>query len=234
MNVFTNFISYKEYRLEDLQRKINQIGYHPLDIMVTGVTGAGKSTTLNALFQMEVAKEGNGADPETMEIDSYSLSEKKIRFWDTPGLGDGISADIKHSKKIIDLLYKPYGEQSQFGFIDMALIILDGGSRDLGTTYKLLNEVIVPNMSTDRILVAINQCDMGMKGKNWDSIRGVPNKELMDQLDEKSLSVVRRVYEATGIQIKSPIYYSAKNNYNIYQLLDLIIDNLPTSPRILK
>lgn len=234
MNMFKNIIPYKDYREADIQNKIDTIGYHPLDIMVTGVTGAGKSTTLNTLFQREVAKEGEGVDPETMEINAYSLSEKRIRLWDTPGLGDGVSVDIIHSKKIIDLLYKSYGEQDEFGFIDMALIILDGGTRDLGTTYKLLNEVIVPNIPQDRILIAINQCDMGMKGKCWDHQFGIPQQELIEQMEEKRMSVVNRVYEATGIKIKTPIYYSAKYDYNIYQLLDLIIDNLPSSPRRLK
>ena len=31
------------------------MGINPLDIVVTGVTGAGKSSTLNAIFQKEVA-----------------------------------------------------------------------------------------------------------------------------------------------------------------------------------
>ncbi|MCP3764580.1 50S ribosome-binding GTPase [Domibacillus sp. A3M-37] len=229
-----NAIPYKDYREEDIRRKINAIGYNPIDIMVTGITGAGKSTTLNALFQKEVAKEGEGVDPETMEISSYSLSDERIRLWDTPGLGDGVIEDINHSKKIIDLLYKPYGENSQFGFIDLALIVLDGGSRDLGTTYKLLNEIIVPNMPSDRILIAINQCDMGMKGKYWDAQSKTPHPELVAQLEEKSMSVVNRVYEATGLEIKKPIYYSAKNDYNIYKLLDLIVDNLPSTSRRLK
>lgn len=225
---------YKDYRVEEIDKKINIIGYNPIDIMVTGVTGAGKSSTLNALFQRQVAKEGEGVDPETMEIDAYTLSENRIRLWDTPGLGDGVSEDIYHSKKIIDLLYKSYGESNQFGFIDMVLIILDGGTRDLGTTYKLLNEVIVPNMPRDRILIAINQCDMGMKGKGWDHFSGVPQQDLIEQLNNKTKSIVNRVYEATGIRINTPIYYSAKHDYNILKLLDLIIDNLPSCSRQLK
>lgn len=35
----------------------------------------------------------------------------------------------------------------------------------MGTTYRLLNEVIVPNFQKERILVAINQADMAMKGR---------------------------------------------------------------------
>ena len=49
-------IDFKNYRIDDIQRKIDYIGVQPLDVMVTGVTGAGKSTTLNTFFQKYVAK----------------------------------------------------------------------------------------------------------------------------------------------------------------------------------
>ena len=72
----------------------------PLDVMVTGVTGAGKSTTLNAFFQRTVAKVGKGVDPETMELAAYSLNDA-FRLWDTPGLGDGVSIDQIHKKRLL-------------------------------------------------------------------------------------------------------------------------------------
>ena len=78
---------YENYRKDDIENHISKIGFRPLDVMVTGATGAGKSSTLNSFFDKTVAKVGDGVDPETMELDSYSLTEK-MRFWDTPGLGD--------------------------------------------------------------------------------------------------------------------------------------------------
>ncbi|HFJ9421691.1 TPA: GTPase family protein [Bacillus paranthracis] len=223
--------NYKQYRDEDITSKLNIAGFYPLDIMVTGVTGAGKSTTLNAIFEKDVADEGNGVDPQTMTVDSYYLSDRRLRLWDTPGLGDGIKADAIHSKKIIDLLHKSYGESVRYGFIDLVLVILEGGSRDLGTTYKLLNEVIIPNVQADRILIAINQCDMGLKGKGWIPAANKPSEELLKQLDEKVISIQERVYNETAVWIEEPIYFSALYNFNIYQLLDLIIDNIPKERR---
>lgn len=79
---------YADYRLKTIDEKLEKARFYPLDVMVTGVTGAGKSTTLNSLFEKEVAIVGDGVDPETMELDSYRLNEL-MRFWDTPGLGDG-------------------------------------------------------------------------------------------------------------------------------------------------
>jgi len=218
---------YQNYRYDELERKSIEIGII-FDVMVTGVTGAGKSTTLNTIFQTNIAKVGRGVDPETMAMSSYKLNGS-FRLWDTPGLGDGKQNDKKHSKLLIDLLYKGYGEKN--GFIDLVLVIIEGSNRDMGTTYKLLNEIIVPNFQRDRILVVINQADMAMKGRNWDYDEKKPNHILIDFLEAKSQSIQNRVHEATGIKIKKPIYYSAEHNYNIEKLLDLLIDNMPKEKR---
>ena len=225
---------YKNYRLEDILTNLMVMGVSPLDVMVTGVTGAGKSTTLNSLFQRKVATVGKGVDPETMTLDSYSLNDS-FRFWDTPGLGDGVEEDRIHSKKIIDLLYKDYHKNdTQYGFIDLVLIIIEGSNRDMGTNYKLLNEVIVPNFQKDRILVAVNQADMAMKGRYWNEKENKPKQKLENFLEEQVLSIQRRVEEATGVRIIKPIYYSAEYDYNVDKLFDLLIDNMPTKRRKLK
>lgn len=101
----------------------------------------------------------------------------------------------------------------------------------MGTTYQLLNEVVIPNIQSDRILVAINQADFAMKGRHWVQEKNVPDSELIAFLNNQADSIQKRVKEATGIKIIKPIYYSAKFNYNIDKLLDLIINNMPSNPR---
>jgi hypothetical protein len=224
-------MEYYKYRISDITDNLDKARFRPLDVMATGVTGAGKSTTLNAFFQKTVAKVGNGTDPETMELDSYKLNDS-FRLWDTPGLGDGVEVDKIHQKKIVDLLYKTYSlDGNNYGFIDLVLVIIEGSNRDMGTTYKLLNEVIVPNIQSDRILVAINQADMAMKGRHWLSNINKPDEYLENFLNEQADSIKRRVNEATGVDIKRPVFYSAQYNYNINVLFDFIIDNMPSSRR---
>lgn len=224
-------IDFKNYRIDDIQRKIDCLGVQPLDVMVTGVTGAGKSTTLNTFFQKYVAKVGDGVDPETMKLDAYSLNDY-LRLWDTPGLGDGVDKDEIHKKKITELLNKTYtSDGREYGFIDMVLVIIEGTNRDMGTTYKILNDVIVPNISKYRILVLINQADMAMKGRHWDYKLNKPDKVLLEFLDKQVSSIKERVKEATGVQILKPVYYSAEYGYNVEKVFDFIIENMPIDRR---
>lgn len=218
--------SFKYYRKNDIEKKLEKARFRPLDVMVTGVTGAGKSTTLNTIFKKNVATVGNGVDPETMDLDSYSLNNV-FRLWDTPGLGDGVANDEIYKRKLVDLLYKTYSlDGNIYGWIDSAIVVLEGLNRDMGSTYTLLNEVIVPNIQADRILVVINQADMAMKGRHWNKETNRPDEVLVDFLERQALSIQNRVKEATGVTIRKPVYYSAEYGYNIEKLLDFIIDNM--------
>lgn len=226
-------VKFSTYRTNDIDNNLKKMQIRPLDVMVTGVTGAGKSTTLNAFFQKTVAKVGDGVDPETMELDSYELNDF-FRVWDTPGLGDGVEIDKIHKKKMIDLLYKTYtSDGATYGFIDMVIVIIEGANRDMGTTYTLLNEVVIPNIKKDRIFVVINQADVAMKGRHWNYSTSTPDAQLLSFLDEQAYSIQNRVKEATGIRIMKPVYYSAEYGWNVQKVFDFIIDNMPTKRRTL-
>ena len=156
-----------------LQRNLLHLREQKINLMVTGATGCGKSSTINALFNTEKAKVGVGVDPETMEISRYELDN--LILWDTPGLGDGKVADERHTKNIVRKL-RERDENGNY-LIDLVLVILDGSSRDLGTSYHLINDVIIPNLGEEknsRLLVAINQCDMAQEGPRLEQGAGYP------------------------------------------------------------
>ena len=221
-----------------LLKNVMRLKDNKINIMITGATGCGKSSTINALFDTEVAKVGVGVDPETMEIEKYELDN--LILWDTPGLGDGKEADNRHAKTIIHKLAEVDAQGN--ALIDLVLVILDSGTRDLGTSYELINNVIIPNLGSgneNRILVAINQADMAMKGRNWDYDKNEPNSRLKVFLDEKAESVKNRIYEATGVKV-TPIYYSAgykeegeeqSRPYNLSKLLYYIVKATPAEKR---
>lgn len=106
----------------------------------------------------------------------------------------------------------------------------------------MINQVVIPNLgenAKDRILVAINQADVAMKGRNWDYENNKPLPDLVKFLDEKALSVKRRIKEATGIDVE-PIYYSAgykdedseQKPWNLSKLLFFIVKNTKEEKRL--
>ncbi|MCL1993298.1 MAG: 50S ribosome-binding GTPase [Spirochaetes bacterium] len=217
--------------LRDKDRKAN--------LMITGATGSGKSSTINALFGTEKAIVGTGPNPETMHIEKFELGN--LVLWDSPGLGDGKEKDQSHSKGIIEMLHKKDDKDPNSMLIDAVLVILDGASRDLGTSYELINKVIIPNMvDKTRIIIGINQADQVMKGRYWDSEKSQPQETLLEQLEEKAQSVKKRVKEATDVDVE-PVYYSAgfkekglpqEKPYNLSKLLCYIIESIPKEKRL--
>ncbi len=219
------------------------------NIMLVGATGCGKSSTINALFScnqqeeyVEVAKVGSRTDPETRDIERYRIGN--LILWDTPGLGDGTGIDGHHREVITELLQEvDEGEDGEANaLIDLVLVILDGSTRDLGTSYQILNEVIIPELGeeTGRILIALNQADIAMKtGRHWDYEKNEPDETLTAFLEEKAASIRTRIREDTGLDI-TPVYYCAGYQedsgavvrpYNLSKLLYYILNALPAEKR---
>ena len=247
---------------KELLKRLRTFCNTETNIMLVGATGCGKSSTINALFAVgntddeelededeieevprrkqivEIAKVGSKADPETMDIEKYKIGN--LILWDTPGFGDGTDIDEHHKEVITELLRE---ENDGEALIDLVLVILDGSTRDLGTSYKILNEVIIPELGDDknRILVALNQADIAMKvGRHWDYEKNEPDEVLTDFLEEKVESVKRRIKEDSGLEIE-PVYYCAGYEeesgevvypYNLSKLLYYILQSLPLQKRV--
>lgn len=232
-----NIPDYTKQQLQVILLKL--LNEEQINIMITGATGCGKSSTINALFGKEVAKVGTQVGPETMKITKYELPN--LTIWDTPGLGDGIEQDRQHAQNIINKLQEK--DEKGNALIDIILVILDGGSRDLGTSYELINQVIIPTLGEEaskRVLVAINQADMAMKGRYWNHEKNEPEQKLSEFLVNKVESVRQRIKETTGIDI-TPVYYCAgfkedgmeQRPYNLSKLLAFIVKYTPKRKRVI-
>lgn len=235
------------------------------NIMLVGATGCGKSPTINALFAVggnpeeaevdnedadaegkvskktyvEVAKVGSKADPETKDIEKYRIGN--LVLWDTPGLGDGTEIDEHHKEVITELLREEDDEGN--ALIDLVLVILDGSTRDLGTSYKILNDVIIPELKgdTNRILIALNQADIAMKtGRHWDYEKNEPDETLIAFLNDKVNSIKKRIKEDSNLEVEL-VYYCAGYEeesgdvvrpYNLSKLLYYMMNSLPAQKRV--
>lgn len=226
-------VGFGQYRAAELGAKLRLGGFSPLDVMLAGATGAGKSTIINALSGCSVAKVGSGVDPETQNVGHFQLS-KAFRIWDTPGLGDGVFVDSLHKQKITELLTRECRLDHRRCFlVDMAIVVVEGAHRDIGSCISLMNEVVIPCISPDRILVVINQADVAMKGAHWNSYLNRPDEVLELRLQEFADSIQRRIFESTGVRVKTPVCFSAEYGYNMDKVCDFIIDNIPQSGRFI-
>jgi len=204
----------------------------PLDVLIVGAAGVGKSSTINALGAKALAQVGLGAAPETMHVKRHPLDEY-FHVHDSAGLGDGGAADVSHGAAIAEQLKRLcLGPQGHIAFkIDLVLVVLDAGNRDLGTAYKLVSEVILKNIESDRVVVVINQADMAMKGNGWLPEANQPSQELANFLAHQAVSFRDRIRESTGLTLQTPIHYSALTGYNLQGLLDFIVLHLPKKRR---
>ncbi len=219
--------------------KLSRFKDQKVRILIAGPTGSGKSSTINALFGRNVSKVGTSVNPETLEIEVHELDNLVI--YDTPGFGDGRDNDGEHAEIIVDKLNET--DEDGNALIDLVLVVIDGSSRDFGTTYEMINKVIIPALgkeNSDRMLVAINQADMAMKGRGWNAETCEPNEELLSFLKEKAAAVKQRIYEETGV-VTEPVYYSAGymdengvqvHPYNIEELAHYIVDKTSLEKRV--
>lgn len=210
-------------------RHIEQVKKQKLNVMLVGATGVGKSSTINAIFNMEIAKVGASVDPETANIQKYEVDN--IVLWDTPGLGDNPEKDKLYALEITNIL-KRKDENGEL-LIDEVVVLIDGSNRDMKTAYEIIENIIVPYIGdTKRIIVAINQCDMALKGRYWNYDMNQPDEQLVSFLNEKAASVRNRILETTGIAT-NPLYYSALYHYNISKLLLSMMTSMPEVKRFL-
>lgn len=210
-----------------------------INLMLVGATGSGKSSTINSLFNTSVAKVGVGVDPETKDIECYQM--ENLTIWDSPGLGDSIEKDGQYAREIVKKLAET--DEKGNSLIDLVVVVIDASSKDLGTTYELINTVLVPSLTDenkDRIIIAVNQADMAMKGNHWNKEKNCPDETLSEFLRDKCQSVQKRIADATGMEF-NVIYYCAGYTdeygiqnpaYNLTKLLYQIVLSIPSEKRM--
>ncbi|XP_019853881.1 PREDICTED: uncharacterized protein LOC109583126 isoform X2 [Amphimedon queenslandica] len=113
----------KEYLTPEMEEKIKALrdSERPVNILVVGPVGVGKSTLVNAMFGKDVAEVGLSARAFTTEVHSYEgeYNGVKIKMYDTMGFRD---SRVKSYKNILLDIAK-------HGQFDLILICLKLGGR---------------------------------------------------------------------------------------------------------
>ena len=220
--------------------RLAKIKKEPVNILFIGSTGVGKSSTINALFNMEKAKIGD-MDPETESVECFQLDN--LYVWDTPGIGDDIEKDRRNISQIQEKLKEKNGSGKN-ALIDLVVVIMDAGQRDLNSVYDCIDKILIPAMGKEavrkRLIIGMNKADTAMSGRHWLLNINSPDVVLTEYLDKKTESIRRRIMESTGIDVE-PVYYCAgykEGNepqmppYNLIKLLYRIMETMPADRRI--
>ena len=110
------------YFNEQRRREAEELGH--ANILITGQTGVGKSTLVNAVFRAELAEEGVGR-PVTQRVQRHDAPGVPVTIFDTPGieLGDAKDAVIADFKTTIAASRRGAAEN----FIHLAWYCVDAG-----------------------------------------------------------------------------------------------------------
>ena len=156
----------QEKKTEAAIKKLRQRG-EPVNILVIGPTGAGKSTLINALLKGAVAKEGAGAESVTSEVEVHEGEYEGIiiRVYDTTGFSDTRG---KKGNSIV----KEIAEASNFDLILICVRMDHRADKNVKDMFTLLADNIKKEM-WDRSVIVLTFANQFLRLKN---VRKLPNK----------------------------------------------------------
>ena len=144
----TNFNESEETRLQKRIETLCQRGY-PINILVIGPTGTGKSTLINALMGDAVAEVGHGAASVQNEVKLHEgkYSGIKIRIYDTTGFSDSEGkSDITIVREI--------AKENKFDLILICLRMDCRADDKVRTMFTIMGEMI-RNEMWERVVVVL-------------------------------------------------------------------------------
>lgn len=239
------------YRLKDANEEIQRKQIKnildslniPLNILIVGGTGVGKSSTINSIYGENKVKIGTGAAPQTQEIEECKIS-KNITLYDSPGLGEGSEKDKQHMEKIHELLTSK--DENGNAKIDLALVIIDASVKGLGQEYETIKYLLKTLGDSKRILIGLNKCDKAISERLFNIENNSLHERQRKFLQEKVSDLIKRIKDDTGLSFteKDIVYYSAgfydeeeeKQNkpFNILKLEEMILEKIPKQKRVVQ
>lgn len=199
----------------------------PPTIGVIGVSGVGKSSTINSLFKTNLATshtvrcttEFTNIDLEvTAETERHGTMGASLRFVDAPGLGEDVRKDDEYIE-----MYKQH-----LPACDVVVWVMTARNRAVALDQMYLARL---EEFSDRIVFALNQIDL-VEPIRWNTDRGafIPSEEQEANLKAICEDREERLSSTLGRDI-SVNYYSAATGFRMVELLEDIVNNVPDDRR---
>lgn len=209
-----------------------EITGRPFKVAVIGQAGVGKSSTLNAVFGLNLPtsdiKEGTTEIIEKIfpMRDGFNLS-----IYDMPGLLQSRAKD-----KIYEEMYQEILPQC-----DVIVYIIKANTRNIGDDCHILKDIVLPICNQkavkDNLIIAVNKVDAigETYGDNdpelsWDPWDNKPSEKLLECIRKKRMDIYEKLIDEKLVLVDSPtaltpdqvVFYSAVFKYNLNQFLSAI------------
>lgn len=212
--------------LQELKAALHsELNTRPPSIGLVGVSGVGKSSTVNSMFKTKLAVSHTVACTKEFEETQLSLhmhrgemvgEEAHLIVVDAPGLGEDIELDPKYIE-----MYKTHLKSC-----DVILWILSARNRAMALDQSYLRHFA--NFH-DRMVFGVNQVDL-VHPMNWNMNIDLPSPEMETRINKIASDRSQKLESIVGDSVEV-IPYSATRGFNLEKLFNRLILAIPETRR---
>lgn len=215
--------------LKTVRKKMKDELDTPPKIALLGLTGVGKSSTINALFNAGRPVSHSVPCTQSAEAVIVSTNKGKLEIYDMPGLGEGIKKDEEHLKTYKQIIPN----------IDVVLWIIN--TRTEYTYFQICLKKILPTDIQEqkqflkKMVFAINKVDLFNSSENlndnsyenqWNTTVNLPGVVQQKHIQEFADNTLEIIHDVAPDWSGTICAYSAAKRYHLEELMLEILSHI--------